>query len=63
MRIGIIIFRFYDKLKRDADVKRILAKRMFGIKTTVMKLRREFRKKGKDHATRNLRLIKNVLTF
>lgn len=63
MLAGIIIFRLNKKFMRDADVKRILAKRMFAIKLTMMRLRSEFRKKGKDQSTRDLRLIRNVLSF
>ena len=48
MLFGLIFFRLYKKIKRDADVKRILAKRMFAIKLTIMKLKREYRKRGKD---------------
>ena len=47
MLFGLIFFRLYKKIKRDADVKRILAKRMFAIKLTIMKLKREYRKRGK----------------
>ena len=48
MLFGLTFFRLYKKIKRDADVKRILAKRMFAIKLTIMKLKREYRKRGKD---------------
>ena len=50
-------------MRRDIDVKEILKTQMFQIKMVIIRMKRQFRKKGKNLNTRLLRIMTNAITF
>lgn len=59
---GLRVFRMYNKVSRDIQVKKILARKMLIMKIIAMKVKIKMRSYGKNREEREKRRVRNILT-